>query len=317
MKTYVLSAMMLSLTLSATQAIAQNNPSKKSKDIKSEETIIIKKDGKTKHTTVEIKDGEVYINGEKVANSHDNGNNTQKIIIEDGNGSGRYFFGDNMPMPKKAMLGVYTEADKNNNGAKIKDVMPNSAADEAGLVAGDVITRINDKSVANGIALTEAIAQKEPGEKIDITFLHNGKEKHTEASLSKASQQPLARSFNFDFGNKDFDFSYPMPNPHSVELNDDFFAPTPKMGVTVEETENGYGARILNVKPNSPAEMAGLEKGDVIKKMDDEKILSVDDLQYHIQNAPKNEHIKLQYNRNGENKTTDIVFPKPSRKKDL
>ena len=37
----------------------------------------------------------------------------------------------------------------------------------------------------------------------------------------------------------------------------------PKLGIEIEESENGL--EVLSVKPNSPAEKAGILKGDEIK----------------------------------------------------
>ena len=81
MKAIIIPAVAVALCCNAADVVAQTK-SKTKKPItttRSQETIVIKKDGNGGNTTtVEIKNGEVYINGEKVA-STDNKNSNQKI----------------------------------------------------------------------------------------------------------------------------------------------------------------------------------------------------------------------------------------------
>ena len=83
MKTILVSATALAVCLSATNGYSQQSAPKKTEKIKREETIVIR-DDKHSNTTIEIQDGEVYVNGEKVANTHE-GNLRKKIVIDNGN----------------------------------------------------------------------------------------------------------------------------------------------------------------------------------------------------------------------------------------
>lgn len=315
------------LCLSITSVDAQNKSvTKKSKttsNSRSEETIVIKRDGQHDKTTVEIKNGQVFVNGEKVADVHADSKTNQKIIIEDGDISADAFdkafpLIDKGENPRRAMLGVYTENNSDIAGAEIKDIMPGTAADEAGLQSGDVITGLNGKKVSDGKQLTEIIAKLQPGDNVTVTYQRNGKEKQTEAKLSQNNAMPMARSFRFNpYGGNGYDLPNPMMKPFNMDIGDGFWEPSPKMGVRVEDLADGNGVRVLDVQENSAAAKAGLEKGDVIKKLDDEKIESVDNLQSIVRTIPRNEPIKLQYERDGERATTDIYFSKPVKKKDL
>lgn len=317
MKAIIVPAVAIALCFNAGDIVAQTKNKSTAPKSKSEETIVIRKKGNG-NTTVEIKNGEVYINGEKVAHANTGSNSNQKIIIENDEGRATMPFLDMDDIPRKAMLGVYTNTDDNVKGAEIREVMPGSAADEAGLRAGDIITSINNSPVKDGKELTELIAKQEPGDKVSITYERDGKEKSTEASLSKASPRTAMRSFRFNprEGNE-FDIPNAMIPPFWMDAGDGFREPSPKLGAQVEDLADGKGVRILSVKPESPAEKTGLKKNDIIRKFDDEKISSIDDLQKLLSNTKRNEATQLQYERDGKTINTEIFFPKAKRKKDL
>jgi len=96
---------------------------------------------------------------------------------------------------KRAYLGVMygndqmTDEDREKNNIKegdgvyVMDVAKNSAAAEAGIQKGDFITKINGSSIVTGTQMIEKIATMRPGDKVDITYQHNGVEKNATATL--------------------------------------------------------------------------------------------------------------------------------------
>ncbi|HLO71849.1 MAG TPA: PDZ domain-containing protein [Flavipsychrobacter sp.] len=318
MKTVFVTATALAVCLSATSGYSQQSSGKKAEKIKSEETIIIK-DGKRSSTTIEVRDGEVFINGEKVANT-ENGNLQKKIIIDNDDRIGSEpmhpFFDRETTSGNKAMLGVYTRSDKKINGAEIERVMPGSAADEAGLESGDIITHINDIAIKDGKQLSDEIAAFKPGEKVSITYERNGKSKLTDAELSKANTA-TARVFRYPNDMNERFIPNPMVRPFTFDISDMPNADAPKMGIMAEDLTDGKGVKVADVQPNSAAEAAGLHKGDIIRKLNDETIVSVDDLQESVALSKRNQKIPLQYQRDGKTTTTHIIFNKPVKKREL
>ncbi len=61
-------------------------------------------------------------------------------------------------------------------GVYVGEVYDLSAAMEAGVEVGDIITAINNVKIKNGAALQEQISRYRPGDKIKVTILRNGKE---------------------------------------------------------------------------------------------------------------------------------------------
>jgi serine protease Do len=314
MRTFAFSMAALAICLSAPAAIAQQ---KDKSGTKKEETIIIKKKGGDgPQTVVEIKDGDVYVNGEKVAGSDDRDVRKKIIIDSDGDvGNAHPFNFDSGPLGSdRPMLGVMTNPQKSANGAFIEEVTSGSAASDAGLKKGDVITKIDKEPINNPKELIDVIARHEVGDKVTVTYERDGKTATTDATLSGMMPQSLSRMYNF----RDFDdLSIPNPMiPFKFDASDDL-SQTPKLGITVEDRADDGGVNVLEVKPNSVAEKAGLRKDDVITKLDDENINSVDELQRELRKAKANAKIELQYQRSGKTATTDILLPKQTKKKDL
>jgi serine protease Do len=65
---------------------------------------------------------------------------------------------------------------KDDGGVYVMSVRDDGAAYQAGVKKGDIITKINSVPVVNGADLVGQIATYRPGDKINITYRHEGKE---------------------------------------------------------------------------------------------------------------------------------------------
>jgi membrane-associated protease RseP (regulator of RpoE activity) len=120
--------------------------------------------------------------------SNGNGNGSSN-----GNGSG----GNDQPtIPTPALrgafLGVATEASTNPNGVKVLRVVADSPASDAGLKADDVITKVDDDTVANPQQLATRISAHQRGDKVTITYVRDG-DTHT-ADVTLASRSSIIPS---------------------------------------------------------------------------------------------------------------------------
>jgi serine protease Do len=321
MKAYIIPSLALSLCLLAFTGNAQSKQ-RSQQDSKSyeKETMVIRKNGKT---VVEIKNGKVYVDGEMVANANDHSADkvNKKIIIEGNDDGSLSFFGDSGPdKGNRAMLGVLTDPKAKDNGAYIQRVTPNSAADKAGLRADDVVTAIDGKRINSADELVETIGKHKAGDRISITYSRDGKVKGTNAELGQAGPESMARMFRFGPGGngmEDFDIPNPMMQPFAFDAANEPFAPTPKLGISAEERADGSGIMVRDVKPGSPAAEAGLQKDDIITRFNDEKVHSIDDLQYMLRELHDGGDATLQYKREGRNMSANVSFPRQVRSKDL
>lgn len=72
---------------------------------------------------------------------------------------------------------------KNYKGVYVGGVNDNSAAKEAGLKEGDIVVKINEATVNTSSELQEQVARYRPGDKLKVTYLREGKELTTNATL--------------------------------------------------------------------------------------------------------------------------------------
>ena len=74
-------------------------------------------------------------------------------------------------------------------GALISGVVPASPAEKAGLVFGDVITKLNGKSITSATALTKAVLAASPGAKVGLSWVDQYGTSHS-AAVTLASGPP-------------------------------------------------------------------------------------------------------------------------------
>ena len=68
------------------------------------------------------------------------------------------------------------------------------------------------------------------------------------------------------------------------------------------------GVAILEVSSSSPAEKAGLKKGDIITKLEKEEISSVAELRYELYKHNPGDKVTVTYNRNGKELTSEVTL---------
>ena len=72
---------------------------------------------------------------------------------------------------------------KKYKGVYVSEVLPNSAAKEAGIEKRDIITKIGDKEVTSKSVVVEEIGKLRPGDRINLTVVRDGKMKQFTAVL--------------------------------------------------------------------------------------------------------------------------------------
>ncbi len=100
---------------------------------------------------------------------------------------------------KRAVLGITMSAidDKiaeelklsSRNGVYINEVSKSSAADEAGIKAGDVLIAIDLVNITTASSVQETVSRFSPGDKAVLTVIREGKEKKIEVTFKGSSQE--------------------------------------------------------------------------------------------------------------------------------
>lgn len=140
-----------------------------------------------------------------------------------------------------------------------------SAAEEAGLEAGDVITAINGEPVSTTSELQEKVALNRPGDQIDVTFLRKGKAQTIEATLKNRAGTVAAITRNQRFE---------IEGAELLEIDTELAAELDlDGGIQVVEPGNGKFAE------------AGIEKDFIITSIDKQPIESITELQRILNRA--------------------------------
>ena len=75
----------------------------------------------------------------------------------------------------RAWLGLWTGPPRQGEGARVVAVEHEGPADQAGIEPGDVIVRVGERQVQRPQDVTSVVIGGEPGEKVAIDFVRNGK----------------------------------------------------------------------------------------------------------------------------------------------
>ena len=139
---------------------------------------------------------------------------------------------------------------KTNQGGFIEQVMPDSAADEAGIKPGDVITKINGKSIKTFSELRGKIGSLGAGKKVNLTIIRNGNEHIFNVKLKQSQKSNVAAA-----------------SIHRM-----------LEGAKLENNHNNSGVIVQEVADNSPAKLVGLKQGDLITAINRNRINNIAEL---------------------------------------
>jgi S1-C subfamily serine protease len=151
-------------------------------------------------------------------------------------------------------------------GIYVAEVTEDGAAEDAGMKKGDVITHIDGQKVTKFGELQGIMAQKRPGDKVTVSYLRN-KKKQT-VTLTLKNQQGNTKVVK----NADVDVL-------GVDVR-------PITDSQKEQFEIGYGLEVLKVNGGKMKE-AGVPKGFIIQRVNDQPMKTFDDLQEAVKEASK------------------------------
>ncbi|HEV3223615.1 MAG TPA: PDZ domain-containing protein [Puia sp.] len=306
------------------------------------EIIIRQKGDKDTKLTLEIKNGDYFINGKPLDKFDD-----QNIIIEkrklDENISGWPEIAysqspfrenrmneemlernlENLERQKSlqksiqirlnsAFLGVSSrKAEK--GGATVLEVTKGSPAEKAGIKKGDIITKVNEKKIESPESLFETVHNLKPGDKVTILLTRDGKEQSVVATLDKSDQVPKDFNYNYNYKFK----MPPMPDMGDMQFDGIWGPRQPKLGIKAQDAEDGKGVNVIEVEDSSAAWKAGLKKGDIILQFDGSEVNSTNELVEQFQEARKKSTIKVRIQRGGNPQDIEIKIPRKLKTAEL
>ena len=143
---------------------------------------------------------------------------------------------------------------QDDNGALVSKVMPGGPADKAGIERGDVIVEFNGHPIADWNELPRQVALTPIERKVDVVLLRKGSRKNVTAVVGKLEEpetQQLAKA------------EAPGASAFGMRVQD----VTPEIASQLG-LDDAAGVVVTSVQPGSPAEDAGIRRGDVILEVD-------------------------------------------------
>jgi S1-C subfamily serine protease len=166
---------------------------------------------------------------------------------------------------------VRAQAIQTEAGIVIASVAPDSPAAEAGVARGDILLAIDDDLLENTGDLVHYLGDLEPGDEVELTVLHGDDQRTLTATLGERDGRAYLGLVPCGG----------LPRSISVHLGTS-------------------GASIVEVLPDSPAEDAGLEAGDVILAVDGQELDSEHALADLIASYEPGDTVTLEVKRPGE-----------------
>jgi serine protease Do len=151
---------------------------------------------------------------------------------------------------------------KTAKGAIVAEAMPGTPAAEAGLKAGDVITKLNGQVVDDASDLTRRIGSFKPSDKVELTYMRDGAEKTAQITLADQKNEKVAKA-------------------DGSQAKDQG-----ALGIQIAPVKDGdKGVAIVGVDPNGMAAEQGLAEGDIILDVAGKPVSSPADVKAGIASA--------------------------------
>ena len=153
--------------------------------------------------------------------------------------------------------------DRNSRGIIIESVLPDSSAEKAGLLEGDIVVEIDNNTINTVADFSYLIDLNRVGETIDVQILRN--------NLIKKFKVEIA-----PFPILEEELSYGEMPPVSIKS---------LQGATFVKKDNGI--LVVSVEKGSNAYNIGLRKNDLIKQVNQKNVNDLNDLYDAINDRPR------------------------------
>ena len=161
---------------------------------------------------------------------------------------------------------------KKAEGAVVTQVEPDAPGAKAGLKTGDVITMLDGKPVSDAGELQVEVGQKQPGTTIKLGVIRNGQSETIPVTLQSMDKKSGEVSASSENGKPRW----------GLGLSD----MSPDVREQLQAPKDVTGALVGSVQPGSPADNAGLQRGDVILEVNRKPVKSAADATQDLKSIP-------------------------------
>lgn len=165
-------------------------------------------------------------------------------------------------------------------GVVISGVEENSAAQKAGIEAGDIITALNGETITDAKDFSRQIAETVPGSSINLSIWRNRQQRQAKLQVMKMPEEK----------------NVPVQIPPAAEERKNGTAYLSEIGIEAAEispeiiqryqlTDSQSGLVITKVDSGSDAEVKGLRAGNLITQIDKKAVYDLNDLNTYLEEA--------------------------------
>jgi serine protease Do len=165
---------------------------------------------------------------------------------------------------------------KKAEGALVSDVQPDGPGAKAGMRTGDVITELDGKAVTDAGQLQMLVGQKRPGDTIHLQVVRDSKPTTVAVTLEALGGDKGVETAGGEQGKGRW----------GLRLAD----LTPDVRNEVQAHPAVHGAIVEDVKPGSPADNAGLQRGDVIMEVNRRGVKSASEAAQALSGVPNGQN---------------------------
>jgi len=193
-----------------------------------------------------------------------------------------------------------------NRGEFVQSVVPDGAAADAGLRAGDVVIKVNNKDVTPEQTLSYIVANTPPGTRIPVEVIRDGRRMTLNATVDKRpSEEELTQSFASDPEDED-GFTNPRTDGDQTIVAETLGLSVTPLTATIARqlglSDDTKGLVIAAVDGSSDAAGKGLRRGDIVLSANYREVTTLAALEEIINEAKadKREAVLLRVQRRGQ-----------------
>jgi hypothetical protein len=184
-----------------------------------------------------------------------------------------------VPLMQRSFLGVEDFDYVRGEGVMLDAVLPGSPAHFAGLRDGDLIQRFDGKTLNSEEDMRDTLRRTPVGKTVEVAYTRDGTERTTMLKTIAPG---------------DYDQRAFLPTGGTG-----YWGVSSLERVRVPD-ENYYGVRLGSVRTNQPADIAGLQSGDIVVSFNGDPVRTTDGLSSYIDHAAPGSVVSVGIMRAGQ-----------------
>ncbi|WP_183410125.1 DegQ family serine endoprotease [Litorivivens lipolytica] len=150
--------------------------------------------------------------------------------------------------------------DNGQRGALIAEVQPGTAADKAGLEAGDVVVAVDGKDILSSAQLRNAVGVRKIGDTLTLTIVRDGKQRTIKSKIGEPSKLVAGKD----------------------EAVHRFLE-----GASLQEADDKDGVLVSEIEQGTAAARSGLRPGDIIVSANKQRVKTIAELRKAAKGSDK------------------------------